>query len=65
MKPIGPLMREHRLIERMVNILEGQQKLITEKRQINPHIIEIAVDFSTYGGRTTMERRRNPLSRPG
>jgi hemerythrin-like domain-containing protein len=53
MKPIGPLMREHRLIERMVNILEGQQKLITEKMQVNSHIIEIAVDFfQTYGGRT-------------
>ena len=28
MKPIGPLMREHRLIERMVKILEKLYQLV-------------------------------------
>ena len=44
MKPIGPLMREHRLIERMLAVLA---------KQSDPNLILEAVDFfSTYADRT-------------
>ena len=44
MKPIGPLMREHRLIERMVVVLA---------KQFDPNLIPAAVDFfRTYADRT-------------
>jgi len=35
MKPIGPLMREHRLIERMVALLNEELRQLTEKNRID------------------------------
>jgi hemerythrin-like domain-containing protein len=45
MKPIGPLMIEHRLIERMVRLLDRQLKEVTETSQVNTNLISTGVDF--------------------
>jgi hemerythrin-like domain-containing protein len=53
MKPIGPLMREHRLIERMVGLINAEQRRLTDGVQMTPGFIELAVDFfRTYADRT-------------
>lgn len=53
MKPIGPLMREHRLIEKMLRCFEGETKKITEQKKVNPLFIDTVVDFvRTYADRT-------------
>ena len=43
--PIGPLMREHRLIERMVNIINDLEIKIKEQKEIDSNFIEVVVDF--------------------
>ena len=53
MKPIGPLMWEHRLIEQMVVLLRGEIDRITSKNTVNVILVEQAVDFfRTYADRT-------------
>lgn len=53
MKPIGPMMREHRLIERMLAILERELTVITSSQKADPVFIDTAVDFfRTYADRT-------------
>ena len=53
MKPIGPLMWEHRLIEHMVDLLRSEIDRITSKKTANVILIEQAVDFfRTYADRT-------------
>ncbi len=53
MKPIGPLMWEHRLIEQMVALLRGEIDRITSKNTVNVILVEQAVDFfRTYADRT-------------
>ncbi len=53
MKPIGPLMREHRLIERMVALLKGELARIKKEGEVDRLFIEKAVDFfRTYADRT-------------
>jgi hemerythrin-like domain-containing protein len=54
MKPIGPLMREHRLIERMVGLLKAEmQRLERGRASVDFPFIEAAVDFfRTYADRT-------------
>jgi len=53
MKPIGPLMWEHRLIEKMLgHLMRHIDKAETDKK-INPIIIDTAVDFiRMYADRT-------------
>jgi hemerythrin-like domain-containing protein len=53
MKPIGPLMWEHRLIEHMVDLLRVEIDRITSKKTVNVILVEQAVDFfRTYADRT-------------
>jgi hemerythrin-like domain-containing protein len=53
MKPIGPLMREHRLIERLVRRLEEESSRIMRENTLTPGFVELAVDFfRTYADRT-------------
>ena len=53
MKPIGPLMWEHRLIERMVATLDRELKLMQDRNEANIQLLTIAVDFfRTYADRT-------------
>ncbi len=43
--PIGPLMIEHRLIERMINIMRKQMDKIQENGSVDPKFIETTVNF--------------------
>lgn len=43
--PAGPLMREHRLIERMVAIIRGEVASIAETGRTDPALIDRATDF--------------------
>ena len=53
MKPIGPLMWEHRLIEQMVVLLRSEIDRITSANTVNVILVEQAVDFfRTYADRT-------------
>jgi hemerythrin-like domain-containing protein len=53
LKPIGPMMREHRLIERMLGLMDRQLERIKAGQDADPVLIETAVDFfRTYADRT-------------
>jgi hemerythrin-like domain-containing protein len=53
MKPIGPLMWEHRLIEQMLDLLRLEINRSTSRKTANVILIEQAVDFfRTYADRT-------------
>jgi len=52
MMPIGPLMIEHRLIERMIDVMKEELLLIEGEKKVDPEFIEMAVDFvRTYADR--------------
>jgi hemerythrin-like domain-containing protein len=52
MMPIGPLMKEHRLIERMIALMDRELGRLTEGEELDPDFIDIAVDFiRTYADR--------------
>lgn len=52
MLPIGPLMIEHRLIERMIRIMDSEAKRIDKEGVLNLVLIDNAVDFiRTYADR--------------
>ncbi|MFX1531124.1 MAG: hemerythrin domain-containing protein [Promethearchaeota archaeon] len=53
MLPIGPLMVEHRLIERMIKVLGVELDKIKNLNEINPLLIDNSVDFiRTYADQT-------------
>mgnify|MGYP000055270791 CR=1 FL=1 len=53
MQPIGPLMHEHRLIEKIIPLIEKQLKAVRQKGEVNGRFIEGTVDFfRTYADRT-------------
>ncbi len=45
MMPIGSLMIEHRLIERMIRLLKKELEQVGKIKRANPVFIDIAVDF--------------------
>jgi hemerythrin-like domain-containing protein len=50
--PAGPLMAEHRVIERMLAILETQLDVMAKEQTADPALIDVAVDFiRTYADR--------------
>ncbi|WXG44085.1 MAG: hemerythrin domain-containing protein [Promethearchaeati archaeon SRVP18_Atabeyarchaeia-1] len=52
MKPIGPLMIEHRLIERMIAIVKEELNKIERGKKADPIFIDTYVDFArTYADR--------------
>jgi hemerythrin-like domain-containing protein len=52
MLPIGPLMIEHRLIEKMIAVMKSALKKAEEEKAVNPAFIETAADFiRTYADR--------------
>jgi hemerythrin-like domain-containing protein len=52
MKPIGPLMVEHRLIERMITIVKDELNKINTGKKADPLFIDTYVDFArTYADR--------------
>lgn len=53
MKPRGPLMIEHRLIEKMLGIAKKELDVIAAKKKVDPVFIDTIVDFiRTYADRT-------------
>jgi hemerythrin-like domain-containing protein len=64
MKPIGPLMREHRLIERMIKLLERQLQQIEAGQPADVAFLLSAVDFfRTYADRTHHGKEEDILFR--
>lgn len=52
MMPVGPLMKEHRLIERMIRIMETSLVDIRKEGKLDPLFVDAAVDFiRTYADR--------------
>jgi len=50
--PIGLLMREHRLIERMIKLMTVELSRISETNKVDSNFIDIAIDFlRTYADR--------------
>ncbi len=53
MKPRGQLMIEHRLIEKMLKLIENEIHVISEKRSVDALFIDTIVDFiKVYADRT-------------
>jgi hemerythrin-like domain-containing protein len=53
MQSRGPLMIEHRLIERMIALLARVQERIETKNEVDPFLVDAAVDFiHIYADRT-------------
>lgn len=64
MKPIGPLMWEHRLIEKMARLFNGEIARIEEQNKVNTVFIASAVDFfRTYADRTHHGKEEDILFR--
>ncbi len=64
MLPIGLLMREHRLIERMVGNIQRELHNVTYEMRMDPIFIDQAVDFfRTYGDKTHHGKEENILFR--
>jgi hemerythrin-like domain-containing protein len=64
MLPIGPLMVEHRLIERMIGVLKIELKKIHDSSKVNPIFIENVVDFiRTYTDQTHHGKKEDILFR--
>jgi hemerythrin-like domain-containing protein len=60
--PIGPLMIEHRLIERMIGLLEQHVKAATSLESINLDLIAQGIDFSrTYADHCHHGKEENYL----
>ena len=64
MKPIGPMMWEHRLIEKMLRLFEGEIRKINESNKVDTLFIDTAVDFiRTYADRTHHGKEEDILFR--
>jgi len=64
MMPIGPLMKEHRLIERMIQYMENEIEKMKKYSKANPLFIDIAVDFiRMYADRTHHGKEEDILFR--
>ena len=64
MMPIGPLMKEHRLIEKMISLIGHESSRIADERKVDPVFIDTAVDFiRTYADRTHHGKEEDVLFR--
>jgi len=64
MMPIGPLMKEHRLIEKMIQLMEKEIEKMKKFLKANPLFIDIAVDFiRMYADRTHHGKEEDILFR--
>ncbi len=62
--PIGPLMKEHRLIEKMILLLEKEIKKLKNYNKANPLFIDIPADFiRMYAHGTHHSKEENILFR--
>jgi hemerythrin-like domain-containing protein len=64
MKPIGPLMIEHRLIERMISLMDSEIGQINAGGKVNTGFLMVAIDFiRTYADRTHHGKEEDILFR--
>lgn len=64
MQARAPLMIEHRLIERMLSIINRELKLVELTKAIDPLFVDLAVDFiRTYADRTHHGKEEDILFR--
>jgi hemerythrin-like domain-containing protein len=64
MKPRGPLMIEHRLIEKFLVLLERELGVITAEKKADPVFVDTVVDFiRTYADRTHHGKEEDILFR--
>jgi hemerythrin-like domain-containing protein/rubredoxin len=50
--PVGPLMREHRRIERMIGVINNELAKMSEHEKLDPSFVDVTVDFfRTYADR--------------
>ncbi|MCF8070467.1 MAG: hemerythrin domain-containing protein [Desulfobacterales bacterium] len=64
MQARGPLMIEHRLIERMLSVIKGVLGKIESKHEVDPVFVDIAVDFiRVYADRTHHGKEEDILFR--
>jgi hemerythrin-like domain-containing protein len=64
MMPIGPLMIEHRLIERMIDLVGKESTRIAREGEVDPVFIDTAVDFiRTYADRAHHGKEEDILFR--
>ena len=62
--PIGPLMKEHRLIEKMILLMENEIEKMKKHAKANPLFIDTAVDFiRMYADRTHHGKEEDILFR--
>ena len=62
MQARGALMREHRLIERMLSAIEAALAEIASTRHVDPEFVDVAVDFiRTYADRTHHGKEEDTL----
>ncbi len=45
MMPVGPLMIEHRLIERMIKLMKAELEEIKSAHKVDPNFMDTAIDF--------------------
>jgi len=64
MQARGPLMIEHRLIERMLSVIKDELAEIKSKNKVDPVFVDIAVDFiRVYADRTHHGKEEDILFR--
>ncbi|MFX0049145.1 MAG: hemerythrin domain-containing protein, partial [Candidatus Hermodarchaeota archaeon] len=64
MLPIGPLMAEHRIIEKMIALMQKEIEKIKKFNKVNPLFIDTAVDFiRMYADRTHHGKEEDILFR--
>jgi hemerythrin-like domain-containing protein len=64
MKPRGPLMIEHRLIEKMLVVIKDQMSVMRKQNRIDSVFIDAAVDFiRTYADKTHHGKEEDILFR--
>jgi hemerythrin-like domain-containing protein len=64
MQARGPLMIEHRLIERMIALIEGKLEQIDSSGEVDPSFVDTAVDFiRVYADQTHHGKEENILFR--
>lgn len=64
MQARGPLMIEHRLIEKMLNLIQERLKIAEQAKSIDPYFVDTAVDFiRVYADRTHHGKEEDILFR--